>query len=303
MNAPHIPVLLDHVLELFSTLKSGIVVDCTVGYGGHAEAILQHYPHLSYIGIDQDEEALAFSRARLASFGERVRLIHGRASEILPTLIHEPVVAVLADIGVSSLQLDKSERGFGFESETLDMRMDRDRALTAKEVVNRYPVHELERILKEYGEERHYKKIARLIDEARKKAEITSAKELAQLIARYFPKGRIHPATLTFQAIRIEVNDELSELQRLLEAVKELGKGVIVGIISFHSLEDRIVKQTFKEWAKSCICPAEAMRCVCGNDHALGEILTKRPLEASEEEIKFNPRARSAKLRAFRFRS
>ena len=225
----------------------------------------------------------------------------GRYSDVIPTLMSQPICGVLADIGVSSLQLDKRERGFSFESETLDMRMDHDAPLRAYDVVNGYTVPELEKIFFEYGEERFSKKIVRLIDETRRKAKISSAKELANLLSSALPKGKVHPATKVFQAIRIEVNDELGELERLLDSLKTTQYPMTVGIISFHSLEDRIVKQRFKEFTRSCLCPPEAMRCTCGDDHELGRILTKKPLEATPEEERSNPRSRSAKLRGFEF--
>lgn len=302
-ETPHIPVLYREVLDLFAGLSNGTFVDCTLGYGGHSELILSAHPDISLIGIDQDDEALAFSSRRLASFGPRFRPLKGRYSDVFPTLSDEPIAGVLADIGVSSLQLDKRERGFSFESETLDMRMDPDRPSSAADVVNGYTVPQLEKIFFEYGEERFGKKIARLIDERRRKEKFRSAADLARLIAANIPKGKVHPATKVFQAIRIEVNDELGELSRLLSSAASMKKPFLLGIITFHSLEDRIVKQAFKEFAKSCICPPEAMRCTCGDNHALGTIVTKKPIEAADDEIRANPRSRSAKLRAFLFRA
>ena len=210
---------------------------------------------------------------------------------------------ILADIGVSSLQLDDPGRGFGFTSDVLDMRMDRSQPLTAYEVVNHYAKADLERIFREYGEVREYKKAADLIVKRRMQKPFESARELAEFAASHLHARKIHPATLLFQAIRIEVNDELGELKRLLQNIRDLNlSNTTVAIISFHSLEDRIVKQTFREWSKGCICPKEAMRCTCGGDHAYGKIITKNPITAGEKELEQNPRARSAKLRIFQTR-
>ncbi|MEE8588627.1 MAG: 16S rRNA (cytosine(1402)-N(4))-methyltransferase RsmH, partial [Sulfurimonadaceae bacterium] len=190
------------------------------------------------------------------------------------------------------------DRGFSYESETLDMRMDRGAPLSAAEVVNGYSQKELEHILREYGEIRNAAQIASAIIKHRP---FTSAKELSDVVKPFGPRGKkIHPATLVMQAIRIEVNDELGELSRLLDAIGEADlPNARIGIISFHSLEDRMVKQRFSQWKKSCICPPEAMRCTCGNDHAKGKIVTKKPLTAQKDELKENVRSRSAKLRVF----
>ncbi|MCI4400179.1 MAG: 16S rRNA (cytosine(1402)-N(4))-methyltransferase RsmH [Campylobacteraceae bacterium] len=302
MNTPHKPVLLNEVLEVFKELENGVFVDATLGYGGHSEAILSAHPNIKLIGVDRDDEALSFSKERLKKYADRVSFVKSDFGSVFSKIDASNVVGILADIGVSSLQLDKKERGFSFESETLDMRMDNTQEFSAYDVVNGYSELELEKIIRVYGEERFSKKIASLIVKRRKEAKITSAKELATLISANFRGGKIHPATLTFQAIRIEVNSELEQLENLLESVKNIGKNEkILGIISFHSLEDRIVKTAFKEWSRSCICPPEAFRCTCKNNNELGEIITKKPLTATDSEIKANPRARSAKLRAFRF--
>jgi len=183
------------------------------------------------------------------------------------------------------------------------MRMNQFQEFSAKDVVNYYSLNELERIFKEYGEERYYKKIATKIVERRKEKKFTSSKELADFIASFIPRKKIHPATQVFQAIRIEVNQELSELKAILDKSLKIAKNkTILSIITFHSLEDRIVKQTFKEWSKECICPSDAFRCECGKNNAKGKILNKKPLVASKEEILANPRSRSAKVRGFVFR-
>jgi len=300
VNIPHIPVLLEEVKEAFSALTEGFIVDCTLGYGGHSEALLEQNPHIKLIGCDQDEEALAFSQKRLERFGERVVFEHGNFSSVIAKYAHLPIRGILADIGVSSLQLDKKERGFAFDSDVLDMRMNPKQELSAYDVVNHYSKEELEFILREYGEIHEYKKMANLICEARVKAPLMSAKELSKLAEKVGGKKTIHPSTLLFQAIRIEVNNELGVLTELLESIKNAHfKHCIVGIISFHSLEDRIVKQTFKLWSQNCICPPHVMRCMCGNNHSLGKLISKKPIEASNAEIKKNPRSRSAKLRVF----
>ncbi|MCF6205766.1 MAG: 16S rRNA (cytosine(1402)-N(4))-methyltransferase RsmH [Sulfurovum sp.] len=304
MESPHIPVLLDEVLESFSEVAEGYFVDCTLGYAGHSYEVLKRYGHLKHIGIDRDDEALAFSRERLLPFADRSTLYKGTFATVLPTLKEVSVTALLADFGVSSLQLDKKERGFSFDSETLDMRMDASSPLSAYEVVNTYSREKLEYILDTYGEVRSYRKLAGAIIEARAKKPIESAKELSAIIQKVIPQGgKIHPATLPFQAIRIEVNNELGEIEGLLDAIEAKHyAGEVVSLITFHSLEDRLVKNRFKKWSTECICDPHAMRCTCGKNHALGKPLSRKPVTASKEELRKNPRSRSAKLRSFRFK-
>jgi len=303
LKTPHIPVLLDEVLESFSSVEAGYFVDCTLGYAGHSSEILKKYVDLKHIGIDRDDEALAFSKERLQPFESRSRLYKGTFANVLPTLSEAPITAVLADFGVSSLQLDKKERGFSFTSETLDMRMDASASLSAYEVVNSYSKAQLEYIFDTYGEVRSYRKLAGAVVEARAKKPIESAVELSEIAKTVIPAGgKIHPATLMFQAIRIEVNNELGEIEGLLDALeaKHYG-GEVVSFITFHSLEDRLVKNRFKKWSTACICDPQAMRCTCGKNHALGKALSRKPVTATKEELKINPRSRSAKLRSFRF--
>lgn len=304
MNIPHVPVLLNEVMLSFDMIDDGYFVDCTLGYAGHSSAILLRHKQIKHIGIDRDQEALEFSSKRLEEFGERSRLYRGTFATVLPTLQESPIVGVLADFGVSSLQLDKLDRGFGFMSERLDMRMDSDAALSAYEVVNSYDRSKLEYILDHYGEVRSYRKLAGAIIEARSKVPIQSAKELSAIAQEVLPKGgKIHPATLLFQAIRIEVNNELGEIEGLLDALEQMKpSGAIISLITFHSLEDRLVKKRFREWAKACICDPHAIRCTCGKNHSLGKVLTRKPLTASKEELRSNPRSRSAKLRSFQFK-
>jgi len=301
LKSPHIPVLRDEIIELFSDVDGGYIVDCTVGYGGHSEAILSANPNINMICIDQDEEAINFSKERLKKFGDRVQFAKGRFSEVIGEFDNYDIRAILADIGVSSLQLDKKSRGFSFMSESLDMRMDSNSPLDASIVVNSYSQKDLEKIFREYGEVREYKKMASLIVLERLKKPFESAKELSDFLSKHFYAKKIHPATLAFQAIRIEVNNELGELKTLLQKVKNLQLNkCLVAIISFHSLEDRIVKQSFKEWSNSCICPPEAMRCLCGGDHQIGRVISKKPIIPTGEEIARNPRSRSSKLRVFK---
>ena len=298
-NIPHIPVLYNEVLDCFKDINKGYIIDCTTGYAGHSSGLLNQNSSVKLICNDQDDEALNFSKNRLKDFENRVEFNKGNFENIIKKFENYPIRGVLADIGVSSLLLDKLDRGFSFNSENLDMRINQNQSLDASTVINSYSQVELENIFKEYGEIREYKKIASLIVQNRP---FYSAKELAEFFYNKLPKGKIHPATLIFQAIRIEVNDELGVLDRLFKSMEESKlKDCIVAIISFHSLEDRVVKNYFKKWSENCICPKDAFRCECGKNHALGKIITKKPIIATNFEIKQNPRSRSAKLRVFRF--
>jgi len=303
-NIPHIPVLYREVEATFKDIEDGIVIDCTMGYAGHSSLILQTNTNIKLIGIDQDQTAIDFSTKRLEPFKDRVEIKKGRFSlmskEIFEENAKEEISGLLADIGVSSLQLDEKERGFSFESDSLDMRMNPEQNFSATNVVNEYSQKDLERILFEYGEIRNAKHVASEIIQARP---LSSAKELSNVIRPFAPKGKkIHPSTLVFQAIRIEVNNELGELESLLDAVENANLvNAKVAIISFHSLEDRIVKQRFKKWSLSCICDSHAMRCTCGNNHSLGKMVSRKPYEAKADEVKANVRSRSAKMRVFHF--
>ncbi len=303
MKTPHIPVLLDEVLNSFSQVPEGYFIDCTLGYAGHSIEMLAKFSHLKHIGIDRDDEALAFSKTRLLSYEKRSTLHKGTFASVLPTITEAPITALLADFGVSSLQLDKKERGFSFTSDTLDMRMDSTASLSAYEVVNGYSQDKLEYIFDTYGEVRSYRRLAGAVVEARAKSPIESAKELSEIAKSVIPSGgKIHPATLMFQGIRIEVNNELGEIEGLLDAIEARHyAGEVVSLITFHSLEDRLVKNRFKKWSLSCICDPQGMRCSCSKNHALGKVLSRKPMTASKEELKVNPRSRSAKLRSFRF--
>ncbi len=288
----HIPVMVREVVHYLEPCRGGIFVDGTLGGGGHALAILESLEPRLYIGIDRDEEALKVAAEHLALYRDRLRLVHSLYSQvegILEELAVEDVDAFLLDLGLSSLQLEGEGRGFSFHrEEPLDMRMDREQDLTAAHVVNTYSQGELERIFREYGEERWAQKIARNIVETRKKFAITTTTALAQVVEWSIPKKfhpkKIHPATRVFQALRIEVNKELEELGRGLEAGLEVLKpGGRFLVISFHSLEDGTVKRTFREWERE----------------GLGEVITKKPVTPSAEEVEENIRSRSGKLRVF----
>jgi 16S rRNA (cytosine1402-N4)-methyltransferase len=296
IQKPHRPVLLNEVINFFKTEADGYFIDATLGYAGHSEAILKNSPNLKLIGIDQDLTAINYSKQFLKDYKERVEFRHGRFSEVIQEIVKEDkkVIGILADIGVSSLQFDDLSRGFSFQSDNLDMRMNQTSSgITAEYIINNYSEFQLSNIFQEYGEIRNSKQLAKKIVANRP---IKSGKELAGLFPKY--KSKTDPATKLFQAIRIEVNQELEELKTFLDTVKNF-RGARIGIISFHSLEDRIVKNSFKEWAKNCICSPEVFQCTCGNNNALGKILTKKPIIASADEVKNNPRSRSAKLRVF----
>ena len=303
-HAPHIPVLLDAVMESFAASGQGYFIDCTLGYAGHSTALLQRYQNLSLIGIDRDDEALAFSEQRLAPYDERFRLQKGTFSQTIGEIKERPIVGVLADFGVSSLQLDKQERGFSFDSDLLDMRMDQDATLSAYDVVNSYSATQLTHLFKTYGEISQAQKLSDEIIRVRTQAPIQDNKTLSDIAKRVLHSGgKIHPATLMFQAIRIEVNNELGEIEGLLNALEQMQPaGAIIALITFHSLEDRLVKNRFKQWAKQCICDPQAPRCTCGKNHAKGKVLTRKPIIADKAECKQNPRSRSAKLRCFLFK-
>lgn len=299
----HEPVLLQDVLKyLRPNRANGTIVDATVGLGGHAEALLERHADVRLIGIDRDPEALERSRERLSRFGDRVTLVRGRHEsliEILKQLQVERVSGLLADLGVSSMQLDDAARGFSFRFEgPLDMRMGAE-GPSAADLVNSLDEHELAKILRDYGEERMAGGIARAIVRARSDEPILTTTRLAEVIRtvkrpRY---NEIDPSTLTFQALRIATNEELVGLDRFVDdAVSVLESGARVAIISFHSLEDRIVKRAFRRWKGECTCPPNLPVCGCGAKAEI-EILTGRPVTASEEEERRNPRARSAKLR------
>jgi len=304
----HRPVLLRETIEALAAARGGLFVDCTVGLGGHSEAILQASSETQVLGIDRDEEALEQARKRLAEFGGRIRLVHADFREltrVLATAKVDSARGILADLGVSSWQLDSPSRGFSFRHQApLDMRMDASSGETAAELLGRLSEVDIAKIIFEFGEERRSRRIARLIVERRESGRaVETTEDLARLVERAVGKSksrRIPPATRTFQALRIAVNRELERLDQFTaDAVDALEPDGRLAIISFHSLEDRIIKRTFLKLSGRCQCPPRVPQCTCGTRKAV-EILTRRPLVSSEIEIAENPRARSAKLRVAR---
>lgn len=309
MGAPHRPVLLQETINLLGATGGGLFVDGTLGLGGHSETILEASSDARVLGIDRDREALELARKRLAKYGARFRAFHANFREIervVEDAGESELQGVLIDLGVSSLQFDTGERGFSFRQDApLDMRMDAGGdEETAAELLARLPEEEIARIIFEYGEERRSRRISRWLVERRERGEpVETTKALADLVARavgYRKTDKVHPATRTFQALRIAVNRELEGLGEFVEAAIDLLQpdGRFVAI-SFHSLEDRIMKQTLRRLAGQCECSPRAPVCSCGARRAV-EILTRRPLVPGEEEVSENPRARSAKLRACR---
>jgi 16S rRNA (cytosine1402-N4)-methyltransferase len=303
----HVSVLPKEVIDFLAPHSGGIYVDGTLGGGGHTELLLKAAaPDGIVIGIDKDVNALEAAGARLKSFASRLHLVHGDFAglvSILQRLGISGIDGLILDLGVSSHQLDTAERGFSFLQEApLDMRMDRSTGETAADLVNRLDDEELTAILKDFGEERWARRIALRIVEERTREPITSTTRLVDIVKGAIPRGawedRIHPATRTFQALRIAVNNELGSLEAALaDGIKVLNPGGRLVIISFHSLEDRIVKLALRDQARGCTCPPAFPRCVCGRTPIV-KVLTSRPVMASADEITTNIRARSAKLRA-----
>jgi 16S rRNA (cytosine1402-N4)-methyltransferase len=305
-NVEHIPVLLLEAIDLLAPKAGGLYVDGTLGAGGHAAEILKRSaPDGVLIGLDQDADAVERSSKNLAPYGNRVIIRQANyrdLPEVLSEIGYEVVDGVLLDLGMSWFHLKDQERGFSFLLEgPLDMRMDMSRARTAAELVNTLPRDELAKIIREYGEDQRAGAIARAIEKARVRGPITSTVQLAEIVSSVFPPyppRRIHPATLTFQALRIVVNDELGSLREGLSGIFPILKpGGMVAVITFHSLEDRIVKQAFVKEAKGCVCPPRMPVCACGRTPVL-RVLTPRPVGPGEEEVRKNPASRSAKLRA-----
>ncbi len=297
MMGVHVPVLLPEVIAALQVKPGGQYIDCTVGYGGHAAAVLEHGGCV--LGIDVDPKAIEVARQRLGQYGERAILInesYNRMECIAIETGFNPADGILLDLGISSFQLMDASRGFSFQVDSpLDMRFDPNTQLTASDVVNKFPEMELRDIIQRYGEERRSKEIARAIVASRP---VSTTTQLASLVAKVVGKGgRIHPATKTFQALRIFVNDELERLKESLkQAVNILGLGGRLVVISFHSLEDRIVKEFFKREAASCICPPHTPICMCKHRASL-KLINKKVITPSQSEIEANPRSRSAKMR------
>jgi len=298
MNYPHKPVLMDGVLEAFSGVNLKRFIDGTLGAGGHAEAILKSHPEIEeYVGIDQDLSALDIAKKRLAPFEGKMRFVHGNFSEALEGTVD----GILLDLGVSSMQLDQGERGFSFrEDGPLDMRMDQTKGITAEEIVNTYSQEDLGRIFRDYGEEKQWRKAAKAIVEARKLQPIKTTLQLAKLLepVLFSRKFSIHPATLVFQALRIAVNNELGVVEKALpKAIEMLRPGGRLAVISFHSLEDRIVKEMFRNESLDKESTSGLGGGLFLDKVPVVNLITRKPIMASEEEAGINPRARSAKLR------
>lgn len=306
MEARHQPVLVAETLELLAPGRGGLFIDATVGLGGHAEALLTASPDVRLVGIDRDPQALERSARRLAAFGDRVRLVQGNFHQVEKVLagldVRGGIAGVLADLGVSSLQLDTPERGFSFRFDApLDMRMG-EGELTAADLVNESSEGDLERIFREYGEERQARRIARAIARARAEERIETTGQLKRVIERAKGgrdrEGRVDPATRVFQALRIEVNQELAGLEDFIEqTIRMLETDGRLVVISYHSLEDRIVKNTFRDSARGDIDPVTGRP---RSESQLIEVLTRKPIRPAEEELEMNPRSRSARLRAAR---
>jgi len=307
LEFPHLPVLVDEVPEYLLTVPDGVYVDGTVGSGGHSEAIGKRIaPRGRLICLDRDSEAIRLSRKRLTPLGERVTLVRANYADLDQVLrdlrVHE-VQGIFLDLGMSTYQLDHSGRGFSFHrDEPLDMRMDPDDEVTASQLINTRSPGDLEILLRNYGEERKAKSIVKSIVRERKRGPIHSSRELADLVASVVPRkhgpGSKHPATRTFQALRIAVNRELESLNIFLDKTPSLiSVGGRVVVISYHSLEDRMVKQAMAGWERGCTCPPDFPRCACGKEPLFRRI-RKRGVKAGKKEVAENPRARSATLRA-----
>ena len=304
----HKSVLLDEIIDNLSIKEDGTYVDATLGGAGHALEVCRHLSERGhFIGIDQDEDAIESSKLRLKDYMDRVDIVksnYANIKNILEALNIYKVDGIYIDLGVSSYQLDNAERGFSYRFDSaLDMRMDKSLEITAQDIVNDYSEQELYRVIKNYGEDIFAKNIAKHIVIARKEKRIETGFELVEIIKRAIPKKfqitSGHPAKRTFQAIRIELNKELEVLENSLETMIDLLKpnGRLL-VISFHSLEDRIVKSIFKRCENPCTCPKNFPVCVCGNK-SKGKVLMRKPILPSEEELEANPRAKSAKLRIF----
>ena len=300
--APHVPVMLEACMSLMEPSSGGSYADGTLGAGGHSEAILQRSaPDGHLTAFDLDPDAIAIGKERLAPFGDRVRIVHDSYVNLGKYISENSLDGMIIDLGVSSMQLDRRERGFSFlQDAPLDMRFSPDQPVTAADIVNTWSQEDLAEILWKYGEERKSRQIAAMICAERDNHPIETTLQLSETVVDAIGRGheKIHPATRTFQAIRIAVNGELNAVETVLpEAVKALKSGGRLLVISFHSLEDRIVKNYFRSESRDCICPPEQPVCTCGH-HAILKELTRHPVTADEAEISRNPRSRSAKLRA-----
>lgn len=308
MEFKHVSVLLQETVDGLQVKPTGIYVDGTLGGGGHSYEICKRLDSEGrLIGIDQDAEALEAAKKRLEEFSDRTTFVksnYEQMREVLAELAIDKVDGIVLDLGVSSYQLDNAERGFSYmEDAPLDMRMDREQRLSARDIVNEYPQEELFRIIKEYGEERYARSIARNICKRREDKPIETTFELVDIIRASIPakarNGKGHPAKRTFQAIRIECNRELEVLREALDTMVDLLRdGSRISIITFHSLEDRMVKTSFRQFENPCTCPPNFPVCVCGKK-SKGKVITRKPILPSEEELEHNTRSKSAKLRVF----
>lgn len=302
MEFKHQPIMLNECIENLNIKKDGIYVDGTMGGAGHSSKIVEKLESGLLIGIDRDLEALEASKKRLKDYGN-VKYVHGRHEDILEHLSAlgiDRIDGVLLDLGISSYQIDEGARGFSYTKDAeLDMRMDQTQELSAKDIVNGYSIEELEKIFFEYGEEKFSKRIAERIAQARKIKTIETTYELADIVRSAVPKDAVNSFKRIFQALRIEVNGELKELKKaILDIASVLNDGGRICIITFHSLEDRIVKETFLELQGKCTCPKDFPKCVCGFK-SYGKVITRKPIVPTEQEIEENPRSKSAKLRVF----
>lgn len=302
MEFKHEPIMLNECIENLSIKKDGIYVDGTIGGAGHSSKIIEKIESGLLIGVDRDLEAIAASKKRLEKY-ENVKFVHGKHEDIkehVNGLGIEQVDGILFDLGVSSYQIDEGARGFSYTKDApLDMRMDQSEGISAKDIVNTYSKEDLEKIFFEYGEEKFSKRIAEKILKAREEKEINTTYELVDIIRTAVPKNAIDSFKRIFQALRIEVNGELKELRKaIIDSVLLLKDGGRLCIITFHSLEDRIVKETFLELQGKCTCPKDFPKCICGFK-SYGKVITRKPIIPSESELESNSRSRSAKLRVF----
>lgn len=302
MEFKHQPIMLNECIENLNIKKDGIYVDGTMGGAGHSSKIAEKLESGLLIGIDRDLEALEASKKRLKDY-DNVKYVHGRHEDILEHLSAlgiDRIDGVLLDLGISSYQIDEGARGFSYTKDAeLDMRMDQTQELSAKNIVNDYSIEELEKIFFEYGEEKFSKRIAERIAQARKIKAIETTYELADIVRSAVPKDAVNSFKRIFQALRIEVNGELKELKKaILDIASVLNDGGRICIITFHSLEDRIVKETFLELQGKCTCPKDFPKCVCGFK-SYGKVITRKPIVPTEQEMEENPRSKSAKLRVF----
>lgn len=314
MPPQHVPVLLNEVIEYLRPQTNDNFIDCTIGGGGHAQALLEKTgPQGKLLAIDLDEKAIILARSNLQEYKGRIIFVQDNFSKIKQIYSEQfslhKINGILLDLGVSSFELEDQDRGFSFQIDgPLDMRFDKRQSLTAAEIVNTWPFDKLKKVFQEYGQERLAPEITKAICNLRQRQKITKTKQLVEAILLAFRNklksrkevpwiGGIHPATRTYQALRIAVNDELNNLEKALpQCLEILEKGGRLAVISFHSLEDKIVKSFFKQESKDCLCPPEAPVCRCGHKAVL-KILTKKPVTPSEKERDINPRSRSAKLR------